>query len=122
MTGGRVVVIGGTGRNFAAGMSGGVAYVLDEDGDFKRRCNLGMVDLEPVVETQDVELVKDLLSRHIRYTLSPVAAQLLVDWGRSQERFVKVIPKDYKRVLAAIKKAQETGIPEDEAIMASAHG
>jgi glutamate synthase (ferredoxin) len=122
MTGGRVVVIGATGRNFAAGMSGGLAYVLDEDGGFKRRCNLGMVDLEPLVETQDVETVKDLLSRHIRHTLSPVAAQLLVDWARSQEKFVKVIPKDYKRVLAAVKKAQATGMAEDEAIMASAHG
>ncbi len=122
MTGGRVVVIGGTGRNFAAGMSGGLAYVLDENGDFKGHCNLGMVDLEPLVDTQDVEMVKDLLSRHIRYTQSPVAARLLVDWARSQRMFVKVIPRDYKRVLAAIKKAQETGIPEDEAIMASAHG
>ncbi len=122
MTGGRVVVIGGTGRNFAAGMSGGLAYVLDEDGSFRSRANLGMVDLEPVVDTVDVEMVKDLLSRHIRYTQSPVAARLLVDWHRSRERFVKVIPKDFKRVLAAIKKAKETGIPEDEAIMASAHG
>ena len=122
MTGGRVVVIGATGRNFAAGMSGGLAYVLDEPGDFKRRVNLGMVDLEPVVDTDDVETVKDLLARHIRHTQSPVAARLLVDWERSRQKFVKVIPKDYKRVLAAIKKAQETGISVDEAVMASAHG
>ena len=121
MTGGRVVVIGGTGRNFAAGMSGGLAYVLDEAGDFKRRCNLGMVDLEPLVDTEDVELVKDLLARHIRYTQSPVAARLLVDWERSQAKFVKVIPQDFKRVMAAIKKAQETGMSADEAVMASAH-
>ena len=86
MTGGRVVVIGGTGRNFAAGMSGGIAYVLDEDGSFPRRTNLGMVDLEAVVDTADVEMVKDLLSRHIRYTHSPVAARLLVDWARSREK------------------------------------
>jgi glutamate synthase (ferredoxin) len=122
MTGGRVVVIGGTGRNFAAGMSGGIAYVLDEDGSFPRRANLGMVDLEAVVDTADVEMVKDLLSRHIRYTHSPVAARLLVDWARSREQFVKVIPKDYKRVLAVIKKARETGVPEDEAVMASING
>jgi glutamate synthase (NADPH/NADH) large chain len=122
MTGGRVVVIGTTGRNFAAGMSGGLAYVLDEDGDFTRRCNQGMVDLEPVLDTEDVETIKDLLARHIRYTQSPVAARLLVDWDRTQERFVKVIPKDYKRVLAAIKRAQETGIAADDAVMASAHG
>jgi glutamate synthase (NADPH) large chain len=122
MTGGRVVVIGATGRNFAAGMSGGIAYVLDEDGSFPRRTNLGMVDLEAVVDTADVEMVKDLLSRHIRYTHSPVAARLLVDWARSREKFVKVIPKDYKRVLAVIKKARETGVPEDEAVMASING
>jgi glutamate synthase (NADPH/NADH) large chain len=122
MTGGRVVVIGETGRNFAAGMSGGLAYVLDEAADFKRRCNTGMVDLEPVVDTEDVETIKDLLARHIRFTQSPVAARLLVDWETAQEQFVKVIPKDYKRVLAAIKKAQETGMSADEAVMASAHG
>jgi glutamate synthase (NADPH/NADH) large chain len=122
MTGGRVVVIGQSGRNFGAGMSGGLAYVLDDAGDFRGRCNLGMVDLEPVVDTEDVETVKDLLARHIRYTQSPVAARLLVDWERAQQKFVKVIPKDYKRVLAAIKKAQDTGISVDEAIMASAHG
>jgi glutamate synthase (ferredoxin) len=122
MTGGRVVVIGKTGRNFAAGMSGGLAFVLDEAGDFKRRCNPGMVDLEPLVDSEDVELVKDLLSRHIRFTQSPVAARLLVDWERSQAKFVKVIPQDYKRVMTAIKKAQETGASVDEAVMASAHG
>ena len=122
MTGGRVVVIGGTGRNFAAGMSGGLAYVLDEAGDFKNCCNGGMVDLEPVLDTEDVETIKDLLARHIRYTQSPVAARLLVDWEAAQQNFVKVIPKDYKRVLIAMKKAEETGIPVDDAIMASAHG
>ena len=121
MTGGRVVVIGGTGRNFAAGMSGGIAYVLDEAGNFKRRCNLGMVDLEPLVDVEDVEQVKDLLARHIRYTQSAVAARLLVNWERTRERFVKVMPRDYKRVLAAMKKAQETGMSVDEAVMASAH-
>jgi len=122
MTGGRVVVIGRTGRNFAAGMSGGLAFVLDEDGDFKRRCNLGMVDLEALLDIEDVELVKDLLSRHIRHTQSPVAARLLVDWERTQQKFIKIIPKDFKRVLAAMKKAQETGMSMDDAIMASAHG
>jgi glutamate synthase (ferredoxin) len=122
MTGGRVVVIGRTGRNFAAGMSGGVAYVLDEAGDFKRRCNLGMVDLEPLVDVEDVELVKDLLARHIRHTQSAVAARLLVNWERVREKFVKVMPKDYKRVLLAVKKAQESGTSVDDAVMASAHG
>ena len=121
MTGGRVVLIGRTGRNFAAGMSGGIAYVLDETGDFKRRCNLGMVDLEPLVDVDDVELVKDLLSRHIRHTQSPVAARLLVGWEATQQQFVKVMPRDYKRVLQAIKKAEESGMSVDEAVMASAH-
>jgi glutamate synthase (ferredoxin) len=122
MTGGRVVVIGRTGRNFAAGMSGGFAYVLDEAGDFRSRCNLAMVDLEPLVDTDDVEAVKDLLARHVRYTQSPVAARLLVEWARAQTRFVKVFPRDYKRVLTAMKKARETGVSVDEAVMAGAHG
>jgi glutamate synthase (ferredoxin) len=122
MTAGRVVVIGRTGRNFAAGMSGGVAYVLDAEGDFRSRCNLGMVDLEPVLDTADVEAIKDLLARHIRYTESPVAARLLTNWTASQAAFVKVMPRDFKRVLAAIKKANETGQSVDEAVMASSHG
>ncbi|HEV8532218.1 MAG TPA: glutamate synthase large subunit [Methylomirabilota bacterium] len=121
MTGGRVVVIGQSGRNFAAGMSGGIAYVLDPAGDFKRRCNPGMVDLEPLVDAEDVLLVKDLLSRHIRYTQSPVAARLLVNWEETQGMFVKIMPRDYKRVLQAIKKAEESGLSVDEAVMASAH-
>src|SRR5438093_218804 len=121
MTGGRVVVIGQSGRNFAAGMSGGIAYVLDPTGDFKRRCNPGMVDLEPLVDPEDVLLVKDLLSRHIRYTQSPVAARLLVSWEETQGSFVKIMPRDYKRVLQAIKKAEESGLSVDEAVMASAH-
>jgi len=110
MTGGRVVVIGQSGRNFAAGT-----------GDFKRRCNPGMVDLEPLVDPEDVLLVKDLLSRHIRYTQSPVAARLLVSWEETQGSFVKIMPRDYKRVLQAIKKAEESGLSVDEAVMASAH-
>jgi glutamate synthase (ferredoxin) len=122
MTGGRVVVIGTTGRNFAAGMSGGFAYVLDEAGDFRSRCNLTMVDLEPLVDTDDVEAVKDLLARHVRYTQSPVAARLLVDWTRAQQQFVKVFPRDFKRVLEAMKKARETGVSVDDAVMAGAHG
>jgi len=80
-----------------------------------------MVDLEPLLDVEDTEMVKDLLARHIRYTQSPVAARLLVSWEQSQQKFVKVMPRDYKRVLAAIKRAQETGIPVDEAVMASAH-
>ncbi|HEV8613396.1 MAG TPA: hypothetical protein VGQ73_07785, partial [Gemmatimonadales bacterium] len=122
MTGGRVVVLGRTGRNFAAGMSGGIAYVLDEAGDFPVRCNLGMVDLELLKEEEDVEEVKDLLTRHMRYTGSTVAERVLLDWEECQRRFYKVLPKDYKRALAAIKTAKEKGIPWEAAVMEGAHG
>ncbi|MGH8471550.1 MAG: glutamate synthase-related protein, partial [Gammaproteobacteria bacterium] len=122
MTGGRIVVIGPTGRNFAAGMSGGIAYVLDFEGDFERHCNPGMVDLEPLNEVEEVETVRDLLIRHQRYTQSTVAQRILANWTRMQARFVKVMPRDYKYVLSAIVKAKETGTPVDEAVMAAAHG
>jgi glutamate synthase (NADPH) large chain len=101
MTAGRVVVIGRTGRNFAAGMSGGIAYVLDADGDFRRRCNQEMVELEPLDQPDDVDAVRTLLRRHVRYTNSGRAVRLLADWLDAGERFVKVIPRDYKRVLVA---------------------
>jgi glutamate synthase (ferredoxin) len=122
MTGGRVVVIGRTGRNFAAGMSGGVAYVLDAAGDFKRRCNLAMVDIDPMTSAEDVELVKELLKRHAHYTGSTVAEKILANWKAQQAKFVKVTPKDYKRVLAAISKARQNGISEEQAVMEAAHG
>jgi len=122
MTGGRVVVIGGTGRNFAAGMSGGVAYVLDEAGDFRIRCNLGMVDVEPLVVDEDVREVRELLRRHVRYTQSTVAEGILARWGKMQPKFVKVMPRDYKRALNAMKRAQEEGIPWEKAVMEGAHG
>jgi glutamate synthase (ferredoxin) len=122
MTGGRVVVIGRTGRNFAAGMSGGVAYVLDQAGDFPRRCNLGMVELEPLVQDEDVREVQDLLRRHVRYTESAVAAGILDGWDAARPRFVKVMPRDYKRALAAMERARAEGIPWERAVMEGAHG
>jgi glutamate synthase (ferredoxin) len=122
MTGGRVVVIGRTGRNFGAGMSGGVAYVLDLAGDFRRRSNLGMVDLEPLVQDEDVETVRELLRRHVRFTQSAVAEQILADWEAAQPRFVKIMPRDYKRALAAMQRAREEGIPWERAVMEGAHG
>jgi len=122
MTGGRVVVIGRTGRNFAAGMSGGIAYVLDAAGDFRRRCNLAMVDIDPLSAAEDTDLVKDLLKRHAHHTGSTVASMLLANWKAMQTKFVKVTPKDYKRVLEAISKARQSGIPEDKAVMEAAHG
>jgi glutamate synthase (ferredoxin) len=109
MTGGRVVVLGRTGRNFAAGMSGGVAYVLDVDGDFKRRCNLGMVDLEPLDQAADIQLVRDLIQRHVTYTGSTYAARILEQWIDMQPKFVKVMPRDYKRILQAEARARAEG-------------
>jgi glutamate synthase (ferredoxin) len=109
MTGGRVVILGRSGRNFAAGMSGGIAYVLDVDGDFKRRCNLGMVELEPLDQAADIELVRELMRRHAGHTGSTCAADLLARWIDVQPRFVKVMPKDYKRVLLAEARARGEG-------------
>ncbi|MEP6870468.1 MAG: glutamate synthase large subunit [Anaerolineaceae bacterium] len=100
MTGGRVVVIGRTGRNFGAGMSGGVAFVYDEDGDFDSRCNQQMVGLEPLEEAEDLELVRGLLERHLEYTESSVAARILNGWPKAAAKFVKVMPTEYRRVLA----------------------
>ena len=109
MTGGRVVVIGRTGRNFAAGMSGGIAYVLDLDGDFRRRCNRQMVDLELLDQPVDVQLVGELIERHVTCTSSAYAAKILADWRAMQNRFVKIMPKDFKRVLAAEARARAEG-------------
>ena len=100
MTNGRVVVIGSTGRNFAAGMSGGRAFVYDDQGDFSiRRCNKASVDLEPLVTDEDVAEVKALLERHRDLTGSPRAAWILEHWADAQQRFIKVFPHEYKRVL-----------------------
>jgi glutamate synthase (ferredoxin) len=106
MTGGAVVVMGQTGRNFAAGMSGGVAFVLDERSDFRGHCNLEMVDLEPLCEHEDIELVRDLLIQHAGYTGSKVAARLLARWDDALGKFVKVMPLDYRRVLQERRKAE----------------
>ena len=122
MTGGRVVVIGGTGRNFAAGMSGGVAYVLADRDEFAIRCNQDMVDLDPMADAEDIAAVKALLSRHVRYTQSAVAQKILARWEDYQTRFVKVMPRDYKRVLLAIKEARAAGASVDAAVMEAAHG
>ena len=109
MTGGRVIVLGSTGRNFAAGMSGGMAYVLDADRSFERRCNLEMVDLETLESAEDVDLIVTLLRRHLEYTGSSVAARVLDDWEECREQFVKVMPRDYKRVLQARARAAADG-------------
>jgi glutamate synthase (ferredoxin) len=119
MTGGRVVVIGRAGRNFGAGMSGGVAYVLDESGDFARRVNPQMVGIEKLEAGIEIAEVKKLVTQHFNYTKSPRARQLLDEWDLTVKKFVKVMPKDYKRMLACIERAQGQGLTGDEAIMAA---
>jgi glutamate synthase (ferredoxin) len=107
MTGGRVVVLGRTGRNFAAGMSGGIAYVLDLDGRFKRRCNLEMVDLEPLAEKEDLDFIRVAIMKHLTYTGSMYAEGLLSDFANVRRHVVKVMPREYKRALAEQAKRLE---------------
>jgi len=119
MTGGRVVVLGPTGRNFAAGMTGGIAYVLDEDLDFATRCNKEMVQLHRCDDPEETEGLKDLVFRHAQATLSARAAKILVDWDYFAPRFVRVVPNDYKRVLDAQRRMRESGLTPEEAAMAA---
>ena len=131
MTGGTVVVLGEAGRNFAAGMSGGVAYVLDEVGDFEKRCNLTMVELEPIpaeddaseeskgnldshgrvrvnhLGERDAVLLKKLIERHMHYTNSLRAKTILTDWDHYLPKFVKVMPTEYRRALIELAAEQE---------------
>ncbi|MEO6469203.1 MAG: glutamate synthase subunit alpha, partial [Acidimicrobiia bacterium] len=121
MTGGKVVVLGPTGRNFGAGMSGGVAYIHDADGMFFTRLNRDMVDLDELDE-DDQEWLRDTIRTHQRETGSEVADRILAGWRDELPRFRKVMPQDYKRVLEAARVAEERGINVDEAIMAASHG
>ncbi len=109
MTGGAVVVLGEPGRNFAAGMSGGRAFVFDPNGHFPLHCNGDMVDLEPLAEPDDLELLRSLVTRHVRYTGSRLGSRILDDWSNAVPLFVKVMPRDYKRVLMAQKRAAAEG-------------
>jgi len=118
MTGGRVVVLGKTGRNFAAGMSGGVAYVLDESGDFANHCNKEMVDLEAMDEKQ-AEEVKSMVKKHYDATRSQRAWKILSSWKDYLPKFLKVMPRDYKRVLESLEKVKSQGLSGDEAVMAA---
>ncbi len=115
MTGGRVVVIGKTGRNFAAGMSGGIAYVLDEEGNFDYYCNKGLVELSPVEDAADVQELQFLLNKHLLHTNSEKAQDILVNWNKYLPKFVKVIPFEYKKVLQEQKiKELEQKLKETE--------
>ena len=119
MTGGQVVVLGPTGRNFAAGMSGGVAYVYDATGDFGTRCNRAMVELGPVRDPDEAAALKALIAQHGDYTKSTRAWKILAEWDTALPRFVKVLPKDYARMLAALQRAQAAGLTGDEAVTAA---
>jgi glutamate synthase (NADPH/NADH) large chain len=103
MTGGRVVVLGTTGRNFAAGMSGGIAYVLDMEGNFEYFCNKGLVELAPVEDKADIVELQDMINKHLLYTQSTMAAKVLTNWDEYLPKFVKVIPFEYKKVLEELK-------------------
>jgi len=119
MTGGRVVVLGSVGRNFGAGMSGGIAYVLDERGDCPRNVNQQMASVESLNDTAEIAEVRSLIERHLEYTGSSRAQQVLAAWDTLVPRFVKIMPKDYKRAVASLKSAHEQGLSGDEAIMAA---
>jgi glutamate synthase domain-containing protein 2/glutamate synthase domain-containing protein 3 len=111
MTGGRVIVLGKTGRNFAAGMSGGIAYVYDGDGKFKNHCNLEMVALEKITD-EDAETIRRLLEKHLTYTASPRAKEALDDFNRRLKKFIKIMPLEYKRVLESKKTEARLGLLE----------
>jgi len=119
MTGGRVVVLGSTGRNFAAGMSGGIAYVLDPDRSFVERCNLEMVLLESIEDAAELEEVRSLIERHVEYTGSQAGQRVLQDWNQQSQDFVRVIPKDYKRMTEQIQKVHDTGLTGEAALLAA---
>src|SRR5581483_10795123 len=121
MTGGQVVVLGPTGRNFAAGMSGGVAYVYDPARTFGQRVNTEMVEVEPL-DPDDQATVRALIERHLAETESAVAARILEKWDAEILEFVKVMPSDYRRILEATRVAELEGRSVDEAVMAAAHG
>jgi glutamate synthase (NADPH) large chain len=121
MTGGRVVVLGPTGRNFGAGMSGGIAYVHDPERTFSQRVNPELVDVEPL-SGEDNFFVKTLIERHGVETDSAVAARLLEHWGTEVLEFVKVMPRDYRRILEATRVAEAEGRSVDAAVMEAAHG
>ena len=114
MTGGLVVVLGDTGKNFAAGMSGGIAYIYNPEGRFEERVNRGMIDLDPM-DTEDVSRLHALIAKHQNLTGSARAKALLADWDNAQQHFTKVMPRDYKRVLEARKAT--AGVAEHSTVV-----
>ena len=118
MTGGRAVILGATGRNIAAGMSGGIGYVLDLA---RHRVNAEMVDIEPL-DGESAQWLRDVLVRYAADTESPVAHALLADWGRWSEQFSVIMPRDYRRALDAQRMAEANGTDVDLAVMEAARG
>ena len=118
MTGGTVAILGQTGRNFAAGMSGGVAYVFDAEGDFASRCNGEMVGLEQL-DAADAAILKGMIEKHEEHTGSALATMMLINWQNVLPQFVKVMPADYKRVLQALERARAAGLSGDDALAAA---
>lgn len=121
MTGGRVVVLGATGRNFAAGMSGGIAYVYDKDGELRSRINAEMVSFESLVDAENYEVtdVQNMIRNHVKFTGSTVGHRILENWEEESFHFVKIIPKDYKRMFEAIERGKKSGLSNDKAILAA---
>lgn len=117
MTGGRVVVLGKTGRNFAAGMSGGVAYVYDEDGNFEKNVNKGGLCIEQVSDKKDIDALKELISKHFSYTQSKKAKAILDKFKTELKKFKKIIPADYKKVMSIIDEESKKGTKKDDAIL-----
>jgi glutamate synthase (ferredoxin) len=119
MTGGRVVVLGKTGRNFAAGMSGGIAYVFDDSNTFPIHCNKQMVELTKVDDAEDLAELKALIEWHVQYTDSVIGKRIVDHWPAMQGKFLKIMPKDYKRVLEAEQRVRAQGLSGEEAVMAA---
>ena len=117
MTGGRVVILGSTGRNFAAGMSGGIAYVLDEAGDFAGHCNQDMVDLLPLEATEDLAEVREMIERHVRFTKSDLGQEILDHWTERAGKFVKVFPSDFRRMQASLDRVHASGVEGEDAVL-----
>ena len=119
MTGGIVVVLGSVGKNFAAGMSGGVAYVYDKYGNFEKNCNTELVFIEKVDCKQDKQQLKNLILNHKQYTNSNTANSIILNWEKELKKFVKIIPKVYKKMINEIENFKNQGLDNNDAIMAA---
>ena len=107
MTGGRVVILGEIGKNFAAGMSGGIAYIYDANDSLKRRINTGMVDMDTIDDPKEAEEIREMIANYVKYTGSREGEALLEDWESTRSKFIKVMPVDYKRVLAHMARVKD---------------